>query len=134
MDLLNFWVLPNYLGKNKEEKQKVIKIVFMYDLTRPVAIVPGEPYTDILPEQLELKVKELIKTMIGEDADVYNEVFEIRRGGYLENQATFSPPNNLSGGRRSSRKQTRRTGGRKQRQSQRNQRCRKQHRHTRRCA
>jgi nicotinamidase-related amidase len=115
MDILNFWILPQYKAGGE-----VVKLVFMYDLTRPVSPIPGAPYTDITPEQLKTKVQELLARM-NLKPEVYDEVFEIRMGEYLEGKgaSTTLPadfariaPNLFSGGRRS----------------------RKQHRHTRRCA
>jgi nicotinamidase/pyrazinamidase len=75
MDLLNFWILPEY------KKGNVIKLVFKYDLTRPVSPVPGAPYTDITAEQLTENVTKLVAAM-GLGADVLPKVFAVETGGY----------------------------------------------------
>jgi nicotinamidase-related amidase len=75
LDILNYWILPAY------KAGKVIKLVFMYDLTRPVSSVPGAPYTDKTVEQVETAAKELIAAM-GLGPEVYEKVFEVRTGGY----------------------------------------------------
>ena len=84
MDLLNYWILPTYPTKK-------IKLVFMYDLTRPV-YSGGSPYTDIKPSELKEKVMELIENMkeagklVTDDTPevIYSNIFEIRRTeGYM---------------------------------------------------
>jgi len=75
LDLLNYWILPAYkMGKK-------IKLVFKYDLTRPVSPVPGAPYTDKTPEQIKEAVADLIKNMEMAPA-IIDEVFSIEMGGY----------------------------------------------------
>jgi nicotinamidase-related amidase len=76
LDILNYWILPQYASGGS-----VVKLVFMYDLTRPVSPVPGAPYTDKTPEQITDEVKALIKNK-GLKPEVINEVFEIKMGGY----------------------------------------------------
>lgn len=104
LDLLNYWILPAF------KAGKVIKLVFMYDLTRPVSPVPGAPYTDKTVAQIEDAVKELIAAM-GLGPEVFAQVFEVRTGGY-----------SAAGGRRNTR-----------RNRNRNSKCRKSHRHTKSC-
>ena len=96
MDLLNYWILPAYSTKK-------IKLVFMYDLTRPV-YSGGSPYTDILPSDLKENVMKLIATMKekgklvteDDDATVYSNVFEIRR---TESYRNASPSPSSGGGK-----------------------------------
>lgn len=76
LDILNYWILPQYASGGT-----VVKLVFLYDLTRPVSPVPGAPYTDKTPEQITDEVKELIKNK-GLKPEVIEEVFEIKMGGY----------------------------------------------------
>lgn len=76
LDILNYWILPQYANGGS-----VVKLVFMYDLTRPVSPVPGAPYTDKTPEQIMDEVKVLIKNK-GLKPEVIDEVFEIKMGGY----------------------------------------------------
>ena len=76
LDILNYWILPQYANGGS-----VVKLVFMYDLTRPVSPVPGAPYTDKTPEQIMDEVKLLIKNK-GLKPEVIVEVFEIKMGGY----------------------------------------------------
>jgi nicotinamidase-related amidase len=76
LDILNYWILPQYASGGD-----VVKLVFLYDLTRPVSPVPGAPYTDKTPEQITDEVKELIKNK-GLQPEVIEEVFEIKMGGY----------------------------------------------------
>jgi nicotinamidase-related amidase len=102
LDLLNYWILPAY------KAGKVIKLVFMYDLTRPVSPVPGAPYTDKTVDQVETAAKELIAAM-GLGSEVYEKVFEVRTGGY-----------GVAGG---SRRKTMRGGA-----------CNKGHKHTKNCS
>lgn len=83
LDLLNYWILPAY------KNGKIIKLFFMFDLTRPVA----ENFT-ITPGEIEKAVKDLITNMdLG--PEVYNQVFEIVRTPY-------GPATNpsITGGRR----------------------------------
>ena len=75
LDLLNFWILPAFRTGKK------IKLVFKYDLTRPVSPVPGAPYTDKTPEQIMEAVAELIWNMKFDPA-IINEVFAIEMGDY----------------------------------------------------
>ena len=96
MDLLNYWILPAYATKK-------IKLVFMYDLTRPV-YSGGSPYTDITPSQLKENVMTLIASMKDagklvtedDDATVYSNVFEIRR---TESYRNASPSASSGGGK-----------------------------------
>lgn len=76
LDILNYWILPQYASGGA-----VVKLVFLYDLTRPVSPVPGAPYTDKTPEQITEEVKTLIKNK-GLKPEVIEEVFEIKMGGY----------------------------------------------------
>jgi len=76
LDILNYWILPQYANGGS-----VVKLVFLYDLTRPVSPVPGAPYTDKTPEQITEEVKALIKNK-GLKPEVIDEVFEIKMGGY----------------------------------------------------
>jgi nicotinamidase-related amidase len=96
LDLLNYWVLPAY------KEGKVIKVIFMYDLTRPVfsTVEKHSPYTDKTVAEIETAARELIAKM-GLGPEVYHQVFEVRTGGY-----------GAAGGRRV-RKTVRRTGGAK---------------------
>ena len=108
LDMLNYWILPAY------KAGKVIKLVFMYDLTRPVSPVPGAPYTDKTKEQVEEAAKDLIAAM-GLGPQVFDEVFEVRSGGYM------------AGGRRAKKsKKTVRMTNKKCK-------CRKNHKKTRKC-
>lgn len=102
MDMLNFWTIPAFKVGN------TIKIVFMYDLTRPV-VAGVEAYgADISPTSIERQVKDLIKAMLP-DSDVnttYDQLFEIRRTeGYRNVYNGVAPPppaasETTSGGRR----------------------------------
>lgn len=76
LDILNYWILPQYADGGE-----VVKLVFLYDLTRPVSPVPGAPYTDKTPEQITDEVKALIMNK-GLKPEVIDEVFEIKMGGY----------------------------------------------------
>lgn len=100
MDLLNFLILPAY------KEGKIIKLIFMYDLTRPVSHIPGAPYTDITQDQIKTHVENLIMAM-GLDTNILPEVFEIRSGGYT------------------------RGGSRRTKRSKKN--CPKRHKHTKKC-
>ena len=80
LDLLNYWILPAF------KTGKVIKLVFMYDLTRPVSPVPGAPYTDKTPEQIATEAKALIAAM-GLGPEVYDQVFEVHVDETLYNAA-----------------------------------------------
>ena len=83
LDLLNYWILPAY------KDGKVIKLSFIYDLTRPVyGVVPSLNKTK---GEIESAVKELMSNM-GIDASAYDEVFEV------------VDSNMYSGGRRKTRK------------------------------
>lgn len=54
MDLLQFWILPAYFSG------KIIKLYFVYDLTRPVVSTLFDAGLDISPEKIESDVKLLI--------------------------------------------------------------------------
>ena len=82
LDMLNYWILPAYKNGN------IIKLHFVYDLTRPVAPVPD---LDITKEKIEDAVRSLIINM-QMNPNIYHEVFEIMDSGMY------------SGGRRSTRK------------------------------
>jgi len=112
LDMLNYWVLPAY------KAGKVIKLVFMYDLTRPVSPVPGAPYTDKTKEQVEEAAKDLIAAM-GLGPQVFDEVFEVRSGGYM------------AGGRRN--RKTKAKAKAKVRMTNKKCKCRKNHRKSRKC-
>jgi len=114
LDLLNYWIIPEF------KKGNVIKLVFMYDLTRPV-FAGNFPYTDINPEAIVDDVKALVQKM-GLGPEVVDQVFEMRMGGYA-----------AVGGRRKSRRNGRK-GGRKSRSRRgRGRVCRKNHTHSRSC-
>ncbi len=54
MDLLQFWILPAYFNG------KIIKLYFVYDLTRPVVSTLFEAGLDISSEKIESDVKLLV--------------------------------------------------------------------------
>lgn len=95
LDMLNYWILPAF------KTGKVIKLIFMYDLTRPVSPVPGAPYTDKTKAQIEDAAKELVAAM-GLGPEVYEQVFEVREGGY-----------SAAGGKRKTGKKVKKGGKRK---------------------
>lgn len=72
LDLLEFWILPAY------NEGKTIKLIFMYNLTRPVN--SGSPWTNKTPDQINAAVSDLIQKM-GMDPSIMSEVFEIRGDG-----------------------------------------------------
>jgi nicotinamidase-related amidase len=69
LDMLNYWILPAY------NEGKIIKLHFVYDLTRPVAST-----FDIEKEKIESDVRNLISNM-GMNASVYDQVFVIEDSG-----------------------------------------------------
>ena len=73
LDLLNFWIIP------EKQKGNTIKLVFKYDLTRPVAS-GGAPYTDKTPDQINAEVDLLIANMGGDIER--SDIFVIEEGGY----------------------------------------------------
>jgi len=97
LDMLNYWILPAF------KTGKIIKLIFMYDLTRPV-VSGGAPYTDKTKDQIEDAAKELIAAM-GQGPDVFDKVFEVREGGYGTSNAVAGAGGPQGGGRRS-KKQT----------------------------
>lgn len=107
LDLLNFWILPAY------KSGTTIKLSFVYDLTRPV--YGAAPEFNKTKGEIEAAVKSLIAGM-GLDEGIYNEVFEI------------IDSNMYSGGRRHSRKCTR-----KHRHSRKCKKCTRKHRHSCKC-
>jgi len=128
MDILNYVTVPQF-----KSGVRTTKVVFMYNLTRPVA-----PGMDMTPKEIEGAATALL-TAMDVPADRHAELFEVRGDG-----ASY----NAAGGRRNQRQTRRRQSQRQQRQSQRqqrqsqrqqrqsqrqNQRCRKNHRHTSRC-
>ena len=85
MDMLNYWILPEFIKGN------VIKLYFVYDLTRPV--YGSLPAFNKTKEEIQIAVLDLITNMnILEPENVCNQVFEIIDFG------------KYSGGRRSTRK------------------------------
>lgn len=59
MDLLEFWILPAYFGIGDGNK-KIIKLIFVYDLTRPVVSGLFDKDLDISKESINNKIEELI--------------------------------------------------------------------------
>ena len=120
MDMLNFWTIPAFNHEN------TIKIIFMYDLTRPV-VAGLEVYgADISPTRIERDVKALITAMLPE-SDVnttYNKLFEIRRTEDYKNMYNgVAPPPPASssaassGGRRRSKRHTKKHRSQKRRKT-----------------
>ena len=93
LDLLNYWIIPAAMSG------KIIKLVFQYNLTRPVSPIPGAPFTDITVDQIKLEVAQLIAKMMKVDIsdptvnDTMTTIFEIKGDG-----KSYS----LEGGRRRS--------------------------------
>jgi hypothetical protein len=91
LDLLNYWIIPAAMSG------KIIKLVFQYNLTRPVSPIPGAPFTDITVDQIKLEVAQLIAKMMKVDIsdptvnDTMTKIFEIKGDG-----TSYS----LEGGRR----------------------------------
>lgn len=91
MDILNYITIPQFVSTGK-----ATKVVFMYNLTRPVA--PGA--SDMSPAELEAAVRELLAKPAMKIADVnaaYTALFEVRGDGSSYNAA---------GGKRSGSKRT----------------------------
>ena len=110
MDMLNYWILPAYKAGN------IIKLYFVYDLTRPV--YGSLPTFNKTKEEIQIAVLDLIKNMEFSDPEnVYNQVFEIMDSGKY-----FA-----EGGRRSTKK------ARKNKKSKKAKKTRKNHVHTRNC-
>lgn len=126
MDILNYITVPLYINTNHATK---IKVVFMYNLTRPV--VSGT--SDMGPAEIEVKVRDLLRKMLGNDS-AYGALFEVRGDGRTYNAA---------GGRRNRRNRNRST--RRNRNGNRNKCskcnsnhasnkcCGRNHRHTKKC-
>ena len=99
LDLLNYWIIP------AAKTEKIIKLVFQYNLTRPV--FSGGEHTDMTVDQIKLEVAQLIANMMGltiTDPIVNNtmtKIFEIKGDG-----TSYS----LEGGRRRRRRSTRHRG------------------------
>jgi len=110
LDLLNYWILPAY------KEGKVIKLSFVYDLTRPV--YGAVPTLNKTKEEIEDAVKKLISAM-GLGSEVYNEVFEI------------TDSNMYSGGGRRNRRTTHKRNCKKNRSRRNNCTCRKSRRNRR---
>jgi nicotinamidase-related amidase len=102
LDMLNYWILPAY------NEGKIIKLHFVYDLTRPVAAT-----FDISKEKIEDAVRSLIINM-QLNPNIYNQVFEIMDSGLYS----------AEGGRRSTKKARKNKKAKK---------TRKNHVHTRNC-
>jgi len=118
LDLLNFWVLPEY------EKNNKIKVIFMYDLTRPVAS-GGYGYTDIKEDEITNAVKKLIDAMGFKNSDtVLQDVFKIQHSNPTN-------PKIPTIGNFTNYIKSIKTGGK--RRTKRNKLCKKRHCHTRRC-
>ena len=100
LDLLNYWIIP------AAKEEKIIKLVFQYNLTRPVSPIPGAPFTDITVDQIKLEVAQLIAKMMKVDIsnptvnDTMTKIFEIKGDG-----TNYS----LEGGRRRTRHRGRRS-------------------------
>ena len=143
MDLLNYWILPAFINQGK-----IIKLSFVYDLTRPVA-----PTYSITKEEIQTAVRGLIAKMAPEASadNLYDQVFEIIDSGLYTSE---NPPNanvnenaNLGmltgwasmgrkvGGRRSRNRSGSRGNSRSNRNSNRNRgnRRNKKHMHTKKC-
>jgi nicotinamidase-related amidase len=152
LDLLNYWILPAYFDSNPLT-QKIIKLVFMYNLTRPVSPNPGAPYTDKTPDQIITAVKDLIAVMGTKSGKgpkdfnkIYNDVFELNISndspyGYsgtnnaIENNSENNDTEYIRAfvkGRGGSRKMSCKKSHRHTRRCKTRQ-CRRKHRHTRRC-
>ena len=81
MDILNYITVPQYVSTGK-----ATKIVFLYNLTRPVA--PGA--SDMSPAELEAAVRDLLAKpeMKIDDVDAaYSALFEVRGDGSTYNAA-----------------------------------------------
>jgi len=62
LDLLDFWILEDYIRNIRNNSEyKPIKLIFLYDLTRPVAPAPG---LDISKDDILDKVLELFKNKL----------------------------------------------------------------------
>jgi nicotinamidase-related amidase len=92
LDLLNYWIIPAY------KEGKVIKLVFQYDLTRPVSNVPGAPYTDITVDQIKKEVADLVAKMLEKDVSMVSS--DVEKLFAVEGDGTKYPSYNAAGGRR----------------------------------
>jgi len=120
MDMLNFWTIPAF------ENGNTIKIIFMYDLTRPVMAGLEVYGIDISPTKIEREVKALIKAMLPESDvnTIYDQLFEIRRTEAYKNMyngVAPPPPTSSSaassGGRRRSKRHTKKHRSQKRRKT-----------------
>jgi nicotinamidase-related amidase len=82
MDLLQFWILPAYFGI--DGVKKIIKLYFVYDLTRPVVGGLEVAGLDISKENIEKNVANLINkykevnNITDKDNTIFSTLFEVK--------------------------------------------------------
>jgi len=116
MDILNYVTVPQFKNNNK-----ATKVVFMYNLTRPVA--PNLPNLDISPQEIKNDAIKLLNAM-SVHSKYHSRLFEIIGDGSNYNTSVTQ----TVGGRRKSRKVRNSRKTRKTHKS-----CKKNHKHTRKC-